>query len=166
MITATHINYYHICHRKLWLFDRGIQMEHNSEAVYEGKLVGEFSYPQRAERYTELALEGIKIDYYDPHKNIVHEIKKSDKQEPAHEAQVCYYLYVLEKHGILGASGILEYPRLRKTVNIPALNEEKRIEVRQWIAEIEQILQQELCPPKIKAKICKTCSYHDLCYAG
>lgn len=32
-LTATHINYYHICHRKLWLFVNGINMEHNSETV-------------------------------------------------------------------------------------------------------------------------------------
>ncbi len=26
-LTATHINYYHICHRKRWLFVNGINME-------------------------------------------------------------------------------------------------------------------------------------------
>ena len=40
MLTATHINYYHVCHRKLWLFSNGIQMEHTSETVQEGKLIG------------------------------------------------------------------------------------------------------------------------------
>ena len=27
-LTATHINYFHICHRKLWLFANGINMWH------------------------------------------------------------------------------------------------------------------------------------------
>ncbi|WP_149694528.1 Dna2/Cas4 domain-containing protein [Chitinophaga sp. CF418] len=49
-ITATHINYYHICHRKLWLFSNGITLEHTSDLVAEGKLIGEHSYPQRAEK--------------------------------------------------------------------------------------------------------------------
>jgi CRISPR-associated exonuclease Cas4 len=31
--TGTHINYYHICHRKLWLFANNVQMEHNSDLV-------------------------------------------------------------------------------------------------------------------------------------
>lgn len=44
-ITGTHFNYYQICHRKLWLFANGINMEHNSHLVYEGKLIHEESYP-------------------------------------------------------------------------------------------------------------------------
>lgn len=49
-ITATHINYYHICHRKLWLFSNRINMEHTSEIVADRKLLHEVSYPQRAEK--------------------------------------------------------------------------------------------------------------------
>lgn len=36
-LTATHINYYHICKRKLWLFANGIQMEHTADLIAEGK---------------------------------------------------------------------------------------------------------------------------------
>lgn len=43
--TGTHFNYYQICHRKLWLFANGINMEHVSDAVYDGKLIHEGSYP-------------------------------------------------------------------------------------------------------------------------
>jgi CRISPR-associated exonuclease Cas4 len=43
IITPTHINYYHVCHRKLWLFSHGKQMEHTSELVAEGKLIHETS---------------------------------------------------------------------------------------------------------------------------
>jgi len=38
-IIGTHFNYYLICHRKLWLFANGINMESNSDLVYEGKTV-------------------------------------------------------------------------------------------------------------------------------
>lgn len=42
--TGTHFNYYQICHRKLWLFSNGINMENTSDAVYDGKLFeGEIS---------------------------------------------------------------------------------------------------------------------------
>lgn len=44
-INATLINYYHICYRKLWLHANGITMEHTSDIVYEGKLIGEDTYP-------------------------------------------------------------------------------------------------------------------------
>ena len=90
-------------------------MEHTSDLVYEGKLIHEESYPQRSVRYEELAIDGIKIDFYDARNKIVHEVKKSNKIAPAHRLQLLYYLYVLEQNGILGATGILEYPKLRKT---------------------------------------------------
>ncbi len=61
-LTATHINYYHICHRKLWLFANGITMEHTSDTVYDGKLLHETSYPQRAEKHTEIDLSALTDD--------------------------------------------------------------------------------------------------------
>ena len=65
-ITATHINYYHICKRKLWLFANGINMEHTSEAVATGKLIHETTYPQRAEKYTELDVGEVKLIFTMP----------------------------------------------------------------------------------------------------
>ncbi|RMH45124.1 MAG: Dna2/Cas4 domain-containing protein, partial [Gammaproteobacteria bacterium] len=46
-LTATHIAYYHTCKRKLWLFHHGIQMEQESQVVYEGRLIGETTYTDR-----------------------------------------------------------------------------------------------------------------------
>ena len=53
IVTGTHFNYYQLCHRKLWLFANGINMEQESDLVYEGKLVHESSYPQRTSKYEE-----------------------------------------------------------------------------------------------------------------
>ena len=78
-ITGTHFNYYQLCRRKLWLFANGISMEHESELVYEGKLVHESSYPQRTSRYEEVEIDGIKVDYFDVKNKVIHEIKKSNK---------------------------------------------------------------------------------------
>lgn len=89
--TGTHFNYYQVCKRKLWLFANGINMEHTSDLVYDGKLIQGTSYPQRSERYEELEMDGIKIDYYDARNKVIHEIKRSDKVERAHEWQVKYY---------------------------------------------------------------------------
>ncbi len=104
-LTATHINYYHICHRKLWLFANGINMEHTSEIVAEGKLIGETTYPQRPEKYTEVEVGGSKIDFYDAKNKIIHEIKKSNKAEEAHEWQVKYYIWLLQQNGVRGVTG-------------------------------------------------------------
>jgi CRISPR-associated exonuclease Cas4 len=39
LITPTHINYYHFCHRKLWLFSHGLQIEQTSDLVSEDRLI-------------------------------------------------------------------------------------------------------------------------------
>jgi len=162
-ITATHINYYHICHRKLWLFANGINMEHTSDTVTEGKLIGENTYTDRASKYTELQLDGVKIDFYDTKNKVVHEIKKSDKMEAAHEAQVKYYLYKLRLHGILDASGILEYPTLRHTSQV-ILSDSDITDIERWEQEIATIIGSEDMPRVINKPSCKKCSYYEFCY--
>lgn len=162
-ITATHINYYLICHRKLWLFSHGLNMEHTSDTVTEGKLIGEHTYKDRATKYTEVQLEGIKIDFYDAKNKVVHEIKKSDKMEAAHEAQVKYYLYKLKQYGIDGATGILEYPTLRHTAHI-ALTDEDAVDIARWEEEIRAIVASEDIPATINKPVCKRCSYYEFCY--
>jgi CRISPR-associated exonuclease Cas4 len=162
-ITPTHINYFHLCRRKLWLFSNGINMEQTSQTVAEGKLIGESSYPQRPEKYTELELEGAKIDYYDAKNKVVHEVKKSDKVEHAHVAQVKYYLYLLDKIGISDATGVIEYPKLRQTQEVTFGALDKK-EVDGWIKEVNAILEKDECPPLLNKPICKSCSYFDFCY--
>lgn len=164
-ITGTHINYYFICHRKLWLFANGIQMEQSSDLVFEGKLVHETSYSQRSEKFEEIEIGPVKIDFYDPKNKIVHEVKLSNKIETAHEWQIKYYLYILEKAGINGVSGILEYPKLRKTNEIYLSNRDRN-EIEEIATQIHNMINMEDCPPLEQKKICKKCSYHDFCYAN
>ena len=162
-ITATLINLYHVCHRELWLHANEIRMEHTSDTVTEGKLIGENTYTDRAAKYTELELEGIKIDYYDTRNKVVHEIKKSDKMEAAHEAQVKYYLYKLRQHGIEGATGILEYPSLRHTAQVE-LRDQDIVDIQRWEVEILDIINREEMPSVIHKPVCKRCSYYEFCY--
>lgn len=163
IITGTHFNYFQICRRKLWLFANNITFEHTSDVVYEGKLIHEESYPQRSERYEEVEIGGIKVDYYDTKNKVIHEIKKSNKIERAHEWQLKYYMYVFEEHGIDGVSGILEYPALRKTDKV-FLSDVDRDLIRDMMAEIEKTSNSESCPPILKKGICENCSYYDFCY--
>ncbi len=164
-ITATHINYYHICKRKLWLFANGINMEHTSETVAAGKLVHETAYPQRSEKYTELEIGGSKIDFYDAKNKVIHEIKKSDKMEVAHEWQVKYYIMLLEQNGIEGVRGILEYPKLRETKEVTLLESDKNY-LQLVMMQVNEIVTSENCPQRINNSICKKCSYYDFCYVG
>lgn len=164
-MTGTHFNYYHVCKRKLWLFANGINMEHTSDLVLEGKLIHENSYPQRSDKYEELEIDGCKIDYYDTKNKVIHEIKKSDKVEIAHEWQVKYYIYILEQNGIEGVSGILEYPTLRQTNKI-ILSDIDRKMIEEILSDIETIINSDNCPPTIDSKICKRCSYFEFCFVG
>jgi CRISPR-associated exonuclease Cas4 len=153
-----------ICHRKLWLFANGIQMEHVSELVEMGKLIHETSYPGRSSKFEEVEIGGIKIDYYDAKSRVIHEIKKSDKIEKAHEMQLKYYIWVLEQYGIGGVSGVLEYPRLRKTEQVYLSNPDRE-EIPAMISDIEAIVLSDQCPEKVEMKMCKNCSYYDFCWS-
>ncbi len=164
-ITGTHFAYFQICHRKMWLFHHGIQMEQHSDLVGEGRLIHETSYQQRPNRYVELEMEGIKIDYYDPGKKCIHEVKKSSILEPAHEWQLKYYLHVLKKNGITDVYGILEYPKLRKKseVHLSSLDEEA---IDEMIRMMKRILENDASPEKERLKICRNCAYHDFCWSN
>ncbi len=162
-LTATHINYFHICHRKLWLFANSIYMEHTSETVSEGKLLHETSYPQRAEKYTEINISGSQIDFYDAKNKVIHEIKKSGSMEDAHEWQAKYYIWLLQQNGIDDVTGLLEYPPLRETKQI-VLTEPDILYLQQVVTTIQQLIESEQCPARINSKICKSCSYYDFCY--
>lgn len=164
-VTATHINYYHICKRKLWLFGNGINMEQTSDLVAEGRLVHETSYPNRAARYEEVKIGGSVIDFYDPREKVVHEIKKSSSKEEAHIWQVKYYLYLFEKEGIEDVVGILEYPLLRETVRVE-LEENDRESLRNMEDEIRKIIGSETCPSVVSKRKCGHCSYYEFCYSG
>lgn len=139
-------------------------MEQSSDLVYEGKLVHETSFPQRSEKFEEIQIGAVKIDYYDPKNKIIHEVKLSNKIEAAHEWQIKYYIYILEKAGIKDVSGILEYPKLRKKSEI-FLSVKDRNEIEEIVFQIYHLINLEQCPELEQKKICKKCSYHDFCYA-
>jgi CRISPR-associated exonuclease Cas4 len=165
MYTASHIAYYYICHRKLWLHDRQVRMEDNSSNVHEGLLLNETSYQQRPTKWTELGIEQIKIDYYDAHEGVVHEVKKSDKHKDASVAQVKYYLYVLERNGMKASYGLLEFPKQRETLRVE-LGDRDREAIPRWEAEIKRIIESERCPAVIDKPFCKQCAFYEFCYVA
>lgn len=163
MISASHITYYHLCHRKLWIHHKGLRQEDNSQAVGEGKLIGKESYTRRASRWRELDLGFLKIDHFDASARMVREVKKSPKLERAHVAQVQYYLRVLERAGIRGVRGVIEYPKQRRRREVE-LTEEARRDIEGWEAEIARIAGLEQCPERVRKAYCQTCAYYDFCF--
>ena len=166
-LIATHINYLHICHRKLWLFINGINMEHSSDLVYEGKHIGEHTYNQRSPKFREVELEGAKIDFFDPKTKTIHETKKSNAFEKAHVAQVRYYQYLLHHNGVPQTRGVIEYPKQRKRIEIEPLNSSDFTEIEKWIKAVKNMAEEDEIPSrKDKASKCKNCSYFDFCWVG
>jgi CRISPR-associated exonuclease Cas4 len=172
-INATLINILHICHRELWLHAHAIRMEHTSDIVAEGKLIGETSYQQRADKNQELELsanfEGIelsaKIDFFDAIRGVVYETKKSAAKELAHVAQVQFYLYLLRKNDITAHYGQIEYPKLRQTERVE-LNDENVRNIESSILKANEIIALESCPPTLPKSKCNKCSYFDFCWSG
>ncbi len=138
-------------------------MEHTSDPVLEGKIIHESTYSKRAGKYEEIELGGIKIDFYNTKEKVIHEIKKSSKMHEAHIWQLKYYIYVFEKAGIKGVSGILEYPKERKTEEV-YLSSVDIEQIKEIETEIEKITSSEQAPKIKKMARCKSCSYYDFCF--
>jgi CRISPR-associated exonuclease Cas4 len=164
IITASHLTYYLLCHRKLWLHHWQMRMEDNSDAVAIGKQIEAQSYKRRSRKWRQLDLGHIKIDYFSAADRLVREVKKSPKLEHVHVAQVKYYLHELEKNGIEGITGILEYPEQRKRTIVELTDEDREVIIPGWMTGVEAIVTAKECPPLIEKPYCKKCAFHDFCY--
>lgn len=159
-ITGLMVYYYEVCKRKLWYFTNDIQLEENNSNVILGKLLEENSYTRDEKK---INIDGvINIDFIRS-KKILHEIKKSNSIEPASILQVQYYLYYLEKKGLVGLKGVLDYPLLKQTVEVN-LTDSDRENLENIIIGIKEILRKESPPTLEKKNICKKCAYFDLCF--
>ena len=158
-ISGLKVNYYFICKRKLWLFDRKITMEDKSEKVLLGAILHEISY--KKDKPKELLIDNlISIDILDSFN--IREVKYSDKMEKADRMQILYYLYYLKKLGIK-KKGIINYPKQRKREFIE-LKPENEKEIEKTLIEIDKVLKQEKPPPVIDEPYCKKCAYFEFCY--
>ncbi len=160
IVTGTMLAYYSICHRKLWFFLHNVEQEHNSDAVMEGRYISETCYNRNKK---EISIPGIAIDFLDMKKKIVHEIKKTDALEYAHILQLQYYLFVLEEYGVTGFTGLIDYPKLRKR-EVVLLNDDTREIIRSIRKDILMMTKTSNPPMPISHKLCRNCSYYDLCF--
>jgi len=165
--TGTQVNYYAICHRKLWLFSHGVEMERENENVQIGKLVGEGSYKREQK---EIAIDGrIVIDWMETKVNAdgsltLHETKKSRSFDNAHRLQVLYYIYYLKHKGV-AARGEIDYPLLKKTERIE-LTPGAETELEEILAGVERIVRSPTTPPRLdKKRLCEQCAYFELCWS-
>jgi CRISPR-associated exonuclease Cas4 len=167
IFTGTQVNYYAICHRKLWLFSRGVEMERENENVQIGKLLGEQSY-SREQR--EIAIDDrIVIDWAEHTVNpdgslTLHEVKKSKSFNAAHRLQLLYYILYLKNKGVQ-ARGQIDYPLQRRTENVE-LTPAAETEVLQVLDGIDSIVSTDESPPRLEnRRLCEKCAYFELCWS-
>ncbi|MCY0866945.1 MAG: CRISPR-associated protein Cas4 [Aquificota bacterium] len=153
------INYLYVCERKLWLFDRGIQMERSSDKVLLGKLLGEYSYPK--EETKEVLIDNlIKIDIVAQEE--IREVKYSNKLAYAHRMQLLYYLYYLKRLGV-EKKGVINYPKMRKREEVE-LTPEAEKEVEEALVRVREVLSMEKPPKVVKKPYCTKCAYYEFCF--
>ena len=158
-ITGIMIYYYFVCKRKLWYSCQNISMESENENVSVGKFVDESSYIKNRKHI--MINNEINLDFIE-NLNTIHEIKKSRKIEKASIWQVKYYLYYLKKRNIDNLNAKIDYPLLKKTVEVE-LSEDDELILDKSIEEIKRIVSCEF-PPEFEVKnICKSCAFEDLC---
>ena len=83
--------------------------------------------------------------------------------EQASILQVQYYLYYLEKKGLTGIKGVLDYPLLKQKVEVE-LTWIDRKHLDEILSKIELIMELDIPPDIEKKSICKKCAYFDLCF--
>lgn len=159
-ITGVMIYYYFICQRKLWYFANEINMEQNSELVSIGKTIDETSY--KREKKSILIDNTINIDFIKDGA-VLHEVKKTKAIEEAGVWQLKYYMYYLKQKGVETLEAKIDYPLLRQTKEIVLEKEDVEI-IENVIKNIQEIVTKENPPEVLNEKICKKCSYYDLCY--
>jgi len=138
-------------------------MESNSDTVSIGRLINENFYER--EKKDELVDNKIAIDFIKKGDKIeIHEIKKSNKMEKAHEMQLLYYLYYLKKKEVKNTIGIINYPLLRKVKKV-ILTEEYEKELEEILIKINDIISKPTPPQPIRKPYCKGCAYYELCWS-
>lgn len=159
-ITGVMVYYYKVCPRKLWYFYHEIQMEQENENVLIGKILDEETY-KKDDKHINID-NVINIDFIRS-QGVLHEIKKSKKIEEAGILQVKYYLYYLSKRGVSDIKAKIDYPLLKKTVEVE-LTEEDIFEIENILQQIEEIVEKDVAPKLQKKSICKSCAYYELCF--
>lgn len=160
-ITATEINYLHICPRKLWLFRHGIRPESENVNVQLGRLLDEEAF-QRKDKNIAFG-ESCVIDWASFKDGIIHETKKSRNPEKADIAQVKFYMYHMKMRGLRVESAVIHYPLSKRTVTIPWSDDIIEL-IRAEYEECMRIITSDKIPQLESRPYCKSCAYMEICF--
>ncbi|MDT0446838.1 CRISPR-associated protein Cas4 [Streptomyces johnsoniae] len=155
---GVHLKYLHHCPRQLWLYSRGYRPERGNELVALGETVDETTFTRRR----DVDLGEAKIDWVTTGA-IVHETKSSRAPSPAHAAQVRHYCLLLERRGITVRGGIVHYPLIRRTTDVP-WDATARAQAETDEARARAVIATDTTPERLPRSRCRSCSYTDYCW--
>ncbi len=174
-ITGTLVNYFVLCRGKAWLAVHGLWMEQESEAVALGRLLDETTYAEELQHVNVEAdgPEGLRlagrIDWAELRDGVLHETKRSPSGIEAHRWQLRFYLWLLQKWGVVRPDGQpfegqLNFPRQRRT-EIVTLTPDDEAQLRVLVQELHQTAAHPTPPPRLEnRRFCKKCAYEELCF--
>ncbi|MBB6175208.1 CRISPR-associated exonuclease Cas4 [Anoxybacillus tengchongensis] len=161
-VNGTHIWYYFICKREVWLIVHQIAADQEDDNLEIGRFISETSY-QRQKK--EIIIGNIKVDRVRREGNtlVVGEVKKSSTYEKSAYYQLFYYLDTLRKMGIT-AQGELLFPKEKKVVKVEWTEKGKQV-LEEAIADIRSIARSPVPPEPKKIGFCRSCAYREYCWA-
>lgn len=161
-ITGTHIWYYFICKREVWLISHHITPDQDNDNIVLGRYFDQESY-QREKKALEVESNRIDIFHQDNGKMVVGEVKKSSKYCESAKMQLAYYLLKLKENGV-EAEGELRFPK-EKTIHAVNLDEALEKQLLDVVIDIQAIIECELPPPPSQNRFCKNCAYAEFCWS-
>ncbi len=161
-VTGTMIWYYYMCKREVWLLAHGIEADQENLFIDIGRFLQDTTYKREKK---EISLGNIKIDIIKRKDGqvVIGEVKKSSRFKESARMQLAYYLYELEKRGIM-ASGYLMFPKERRREEI-LLTDSLKKELDQALEDIKRIISSDKPESVKKRNYCKNCGYNEFCWA-
>ena len=158
-VTGTIYSYSFLCMRKVWLYYHNLSFEGENELVQIGKFIDENTYTNQKHNF--MIDNKVNIDFLKD--NIVHEVKKSDKEKQMAINQIKYYLFILKQHGFDNIKGELNIPSKRYKEEV-LLEERDNEKILERLEIINQTLSEKNIPETINKSSCKKCAYYEFCY--
>ncbi|WP_027726495.1 CRISPR-associated protein Cas4 [Tuberibacillus calidus] len=161
-VTGTHIWYFFICRRELWLIIHQIAADQDDENLDIGRFISENRYQKDKK---EMVIGNIKVDRVrkQGQQLIIGEVKKSSRFKESARYQLLFYLDTLKEMGI-EAKGELLFPEERRREVVEWTPEAKE-KLDEAIQEIRRIARQPVPPPPKKINFCRKCAYREYCWA-
>lgn len=161
-VNGTLIEQYYICKREVWLTAHNLSGDQDNENLIIGRIIGEDSYKREKK---EIDLGHVKIDLLRTEEGqvVIGEVKKSSRFIESASKQLLFYLLQFKEMGI-DARGELLIPEEKEKIDV-VLDAKNEAELRQAIADIENIARADKPPEPMKNKYCRNCAYSEFCWA-